>query len=92
MIEILKTVECNAHFPLQEKLCEIENLYGKYSVHVLCDAFNVPRGTFYNYIKRNKRDNVWYKNGVSIFAVNTSETPKKPQIDNWNKGFRFRLF
>lgn len=77
MIEILKTVECNAHSPLQEKLCEIEKLYGKYSVHVLCDALNIPRGTFYNHIKRNKRDNVWYKNGVSIFVVKSEEFLKK---------------
>lgn len=68
MIEILKTVECNAHSPLQEKLCEIEKLYGKYSIHVLCDALNVPRGTFYNYIKRNKRDNVWYKKWREYFC------------------------
>jgi putative transposase len=68
MIEILKTVECNAHSPLQEKLCEIEKLYGKYSVHVLCDALNIPRGTFYNHIKRNKRDNVWYKKRREYFC------------------------
>ena len=68
IIEILKTVECNTHSPLQEKLCEIEKLYGKYSVHVLCDALNVPRGTFYNYIKRNKRDNVWYKKRREYFC------------------------
>ncbi len=68
MIEILKTVECNAHSPLQEKLCEIEKLYGKYSIHVLCDALNIPRGTFYNHIKRNKRNNVWYKKRREYFC------------------------
>lgn len=61
MIDILKTVECNAQSPLQEKLCEIKKLYGKYSVHVLCDALNVPRGT-------NKRDNVWYKKRHEYFC------------------------
>ena len=45
------------HSPLQEKLCELEKLQGLYSVHVLCEALMVPRGTFYNHIKRNKRDN-----------------------------------
>ena len=68
MIEILKTVKCNVQSPLQEKLCELEKLYGKYSVHVLCDALNVPRGTFYNHIKRNKRDNVWYKKRREYFC------------------------
>ncbi len=42
------------------KLYCLEELYGKYSVHMLCDALKVPRGTFYNYILRNKRDNTRY--------------------------------
>lgn len=29
-------------------------------VHNLCDALLVPRGTFYNHIKRNKRSMAWY--------------------------------
>ena len=39
---------------------ELEKLYGDYNVHNLCDALMVPRGTLYNHIKRNKRDNSWY--------------------------------
>ena len=35
-------------------------LYGKYNVHVICDAFDIPRGTFYNHVLRNKKDNTWY--------------------------------
>ena len=27
---------------------------------MLCDSLEVPRGTYYNFIKRNKRDNTWY--------------------------------
>lgn len=27
---------------------------------MLCEALDVSRGTFYNHIFRNKRDNVWY--------------------------------
>lgn len=34
--------------------------YGKYHVHVICDAFDIPRGTFYNHVLRNKKDNTWY--------------------------------
>lgn len=29
-------------------------------MHILCEALKVSRGTFYNYIFRNKRDNTWY--------------------------------
>lgn len=66
MIEILKTVECNVHSPLQEKLCEIEKLHGKYSVHVLCDALNVPRGTFITTSNGTSVIMFGIKNGVSI--------------------------
>ena len=29
-------------------------------MHVICDAFEIPRGTFYNRVLRNMRDNTWY--------------------------------
>ena len=35
----------------------MEPLYGQFSVHTLCEALGVPRGTFYNHIFRNKRGN-----------------------------------
>ena len=38
----------------------LESLHGQYSVHMLCEALEVPRGTFYNHILRNKRDHAWY--------------------------------
>lgn len=60
IIEILQSVDCTARSPLSVKLCALEELYGQYSVHMLCDALQVPRGTFYNHILRNKRDNTWY--------------------------------
>lgn len=42
------------------KLNAIESLYEKYSVNLLCEALNVPRGTFYNHLFRNKRTLAWY--------------------------------
>ncbi len=60
IIEILQSVECTVHSPLQVKLAVMEELYEKYEVHVLSDALQVPRGTFYNHIWRNKRDDTWY--------------------------------
>ena len=57
IIEILKKVECSPNDPLEVKLPELESLQGQYSVHMLCEALDVPRGTYYNYIYRNKRDN-----------------------------------
>lgn len=59
-IEILKSINCTVHAPVRERLVEIERLQGQYSVHLLCDALDVSRESFYNHIKRNKRDNAWF--------------------------------
>ena len=53
-LAVVKAADCNFSAPLQEKLIALENLYGKYSVHVLCEALEVSRGTFYNHIFRRK--------------------------------------
>ena len=61
IIEVLQTVGCSPNAPLQNKLREMELLFGEYSVHVLCEAMKVPRGTFYNHMFRNKKDNSSYQ-------------------------------
>ena len=61
IIEVLQKVNCNIESPLKTKLNELEKLYGQYSVHVLCDSLQVARGTFYNHIFRNKRENNSYQ-------------------------------
>lgn len=42
--------------PLQDKLATLERFYNEmsdlYSVHELCEALDVSRGTFYNHIFR----------------------------------------
>ena len=60
IIQVLKSVNCTVSAPLKDKLEALELLYGQFSVHTLCDALEVSRGTFYNHILRNKRDNTWY--------------------------------
>ena len=60
IIEILKTVVCTANAPLKQRLYEAEQLYGKYSVHMIREALDIPRGIFYNHVLRNKKDNTWY--------------------------------
>lgn len=61
IIAVLKAVDCTVSSPLQDKLKALEKLYGQYSVHTLCDALEVPRGTFYNHILRNKKENTSYQ-------------------------------
>ncbi len=60
IIEILKKVGCTVNDPLEVKLPALEALQDQYSVHMLCEALNVPRGTYYNYLFRNKRAHTWY--------------------------------
>lgn len=60
IIEIPKKAGCSPNDPLEVKLPALEALQGQYSVHMLCEALDVPRGTYYNFIFRNKRDNTWF--------------------------------
>lgn len=65
-LEILQKVNCTASAPLQEKLQELAKLYGQYSVHALCEALCVSRGTFYNHIFRRKDVTAYDKRRVEI--------------------------
>ena len=60
IIEIMKKVGCSVSDPLEIKLPALESLQDQYSVHMLCEALDVPRGTYYNYILRSKRTHTWY--------------------------------
>ncbi len=63
-MEIIRLSQCITSVPLQKRLSILENLYHQsdntYSVHELCKALDVARGTFYNHIFRradhSKRD------------------------------------
>lgn len=59
MLEVLKTASGVIDISLADKLKILDELYQneKYSVHLMCEALEIPRGTFYNYIKRGKRGN-----------------------------------
>lgn len=46
IITVLKSIPAIANATTQEKLAVLEPLYGQFSVHVLCQALDVPRGTF----------------------------------------------
>jgi len=61
IVEVLKTVNCTVSAPRKEKLNELAALRGKFSTRTLCEALEVPRGTYYNHIFRNKRENNSYQ-------------------------------
>ena len=73
MIEILQSVTCTAKSPLKEKLYTAEQLHGKYNIHMICDALDIPRSTFYNHIFRNKKDNTWYSKRKEELRIRIQE-------------------
>ena len=56
----MQTANCTAKASLIERLYALEALHGQYNVYMLCEALYVPRGTFYNHVLRNKKDNTSY--------------------------------
>ncbi len=60
VVNVLKTVNCTVKSPLKKRLYAAEPLVSSYSIPIICEALNIPKGTFYNHVYRNKRDNTWY--------------------------------
>ena len=73
IIEILKSVDCTVQTPLRQRLYAGETLYGQYNVHVICDALNLSRGTFYNHVLRSKKDNTWYAKRCEELRIRIQE-------------------
>lgn len=69
IIEIIKKANCRPNDPLELKLPALESLQNQYSVHLLCEALDVPRGTFYNYVFRGKHTHTWYATRREEFRI-----------------------
>ena len=54
-LEVLGKCSCGVNASIDEKMATIEKLQGQYSIHVLCEALNLPRGTYYN---RKRKANI----------------------------------
>lgn len=52
MLEVLSQCSCGIYASTDEKVAAINALEGQYSIHVLCEALHLPRGTYYNSKKR----------------------------------------
>ena len=72
MLEVIKTASGIMDMPLAEKLRVLDEFYHdeKYSVRLMCEALEVPRGTFYNYINRGKK-------GDTVFARRREDLRQK---------------
>lgn len=75
MLTILKTCGCAPHDPLPVKLKVSERLYHEdnYSVRMICEALDVPRGTFYNHVLRNKRGESSYEKRKEELRIRVRE-------------------
>lgn len=59
MVAVLKVVFDVSSMPLDKRLKVLEEFYleERYSVRLMCEVLDVPRGTFYNYINRGLKGN-----------------------------------
>ena len=79
IIQILKICGCTVDAPLRQRFEVIKELSTVYSITTLCDALNVPKGSYYNHIFRNK-------NGNTLAAQRIKElTPVVEEIYNESK-------
>lgn len=51
-LEVLRQCPCSRNASIDEKVAAVNALCGRYSIHVLCDALSLPRGTYYNRKRR----------------------------------------
>lgn len=85
MLKALQLSGCDISSTTDEKICAIEKLSNKFSIHVLCEALQLPRGTYYN---RQKRKNIQTKTEIhdeelkvlilKIFNESNGRFGKKP--------------
>lgn len=73
IIEIIKKANVLPNAPLQQKLYAAEKISGEYSVHMICDALDIARGTYYNHMFRNKKDNTWYAKRREALRIQIQE-------------------
>ncbi len=79
IIQILKICGCTVDAPLSQRYEVIKELSSVYSITTLCNALNVPKGSYYNHILRNK-------NGDTLATRRIRElTPVVEEIYNESK-------
>ena len=57
MIEILKRSTYSPSAPLSKRYEVIKVLSSEYNVNTLCEALDVAKGSYYNHLFRNKKEN-----------------------------------
>ena len=70
IVEASKELRCGVTASITEKVAEIKRLESKYSVHVLCEALQIPRGTYYNRKKKGDLPSS-YELADTVLTMNT---------------------
>lgn len=85
MLKVLQISGCDISSSIDEKIRVVEKLSNKFSVHVLCEALRLPRGTYYNRQKRKNfktktelQDEELKKMILRIFKESGGRFGKKP--------------
>ena len=66
IIDIIKLSGCTEKSSQMEKYHAIDKLSTKYNVHTICEALQVSKGSYYNYLLRNKKENTVYAKKLRI--------------------------
>ena len=65
-LEVLEKCSCGINASIDDKMNAIAALEGQYSVHVLCEALNLPRGTYYNRKRKSGSQTSYEKSDKEI--------------------------
>ncbi len=60
MVEILRNAPYTLSVSSYDKYDYITSLENKYNITLICEALGVARGSYFNHIKRNKKENTTY--------------------------------
>ena len=68
IIDIIRLSGCTEKSSQMEKYHAIDKLSTKYNVHTICEALQVSKGSYYNYLLRNKKENTVYAKNYELFT------------------------
>lgn len=74
-LEVLRQCPCGSKASIDEKVAAVNALCGRYSIHVLCDALSLPRGTYYNRKRREGQRTSYEINDEKLEASDSSNLP-----------------
>ena len=68
IIDIIRLSGCTEKSSQMEKYHAIDKLSTKYNVHTICEALQLSKGSYYNYLLRNKKENTVYAKNYELFT------------------------